>query len=177
MLAMSSEPAMKETTFTEMREDDLPAVLDIYNHYIVTATVTFDPGPISPKTLRTRICIGHDLYKAYVIHHMGEIAGFCFLNQFNEHESYNRTAELGLYLKPQHARRGLGTKAVGHLEQVAAAKGLKVLTASISGENESSLALFRKLRWEECAHFRRVGEKWGKAIDVIFFQKSLEGDL
>jgi L-amino acid N-acyltransferase YncA len=126
--------------------------------------------------LRTRICIDHDLYKANLIHHAGEVAGFCFLNQFNKHESYNRTAELGLYFKPQHTRQGLGTKAVGHLEQIAAAKGLKVLIASISGENERSIALFRKLGWEECARFRRVGEKWGRAIDVVFFQKSVEGD-
>jgi len=53
MSGMSSEPAMKETSFAEMQEDDLPAVLDIYNHYIVTTTVTFDSDPISKKTLRT----------------------------------------------------------------------------------------------------------------------------
>jgi L-amino acid N-acyltransferase YncA len=166
---------MKETTFTEMQEDDLPTVLDIYNHYIATTAVTFDPEPISMETFQTRILLNHDLYKAYVINHMGEIAGFFFLCQFNKHESYNRTAEMGVYLKPEYTRRGVGTRAVGHLEQIAAAKGLKVLIASISGENEGSIALFRKLCWEECAHFRRVGEKWGRAIDVIFFQKLVEG--
>ena len=158
---MSSEPAMKETTFTEMQEDDLPVVLDICNHYIATTTITFDTEPIPIETFQTRILLNHDLYKAYVINHMGEITGFCFLCQFNKHESYNRIAEMGVYLKPGYTRRGIGTRAVGHLEQIAAAKGLKVLIASISGENERSIALFRKLGWEECARFRRVGEKWG----------------
>jgi phosphinothricin acetyltransferase len=167
---------MKEITFTEMQEDDLPVVLDIYNHYIVTTTVMFDSDPISIKTLRTRICIDHDLYKAYLIHNAGEIAGFCFLNQFNKHKSYNRTAELGLYFNPQHTHQGLGTKAVRYLEQVAAAKGLKMLVASISGENQGSMVLFQKLGWKECAHFERIGEKWGRAIDVVLFQKSIEGD-
>jgi L-amino acid N-acyltransferase YncA/N-acetylglutamate synthase-like GNAT family acetyltransferase len=168
---------MREPIFADIQEEDLPVVLDIYNHYIVTTTVTFDPGPISMDTLRTRIHLGHDLYKAYVICHMGEIVGFCFLSQFNKHESYNRTAELGLYFKPQYVRRGLGITAVRYLEQVAAAKRLKMLIASISGENKSSIALFRKLHWEECARFRRVAEKWGRAIDVVFFQKSLEDDI
>ena len=168
---------MKETTFIEMQEDDLPAVLDIYNHYIATTTVTFDPEPIPMETFRTRILLNHDLYKAYVVHHTGEIAGFCFLCQFNKHESYDRTAEMGVYIKPEYTRQGVGSRAVGYLEQIAAAKGLRVLIASISGENEASIVLFRKLGWEECAHFRRVGEKWGRAIDVVFFQKSLEDDL
>ena len=73
---------MKQTTFTDMEEDDLPVVLGIYNHYIATTTATFDPGPISMETFRTRILLNHDVYKAYAIHHEGEIAGFCFLSQF-----------------------------------------------------------------------------------------------
>ena len=168
---------MKETTFIEMQEDDLPAVLDIYNHYIATTTVTFDPEPIPMETFRTRILLNHDLYKAYVVQQTSEIAGFCFLCQFNKHESYDQTAEMGVYIKPEYTRQGVGSRAVGHLQKIAAAKGIKVLIASISGENEASIVLFRKLGWEECAHFRRVGEKWGRAIDVVFFQKSLEDDL
>ena len=43
-----------------------------------------------------------------------------------------------------------------------------------SGENSESIELFRKLEYDQCAHFKKIGEKWGRAIDVIFFQKSLE---
>ena len=108
---------------------------------------------------------------------MGEVAGFCFLSQFKKHESYDRTAEVGVYLKPEHIREGLGTRAVAHLEQVAVAGGLKMLLASISGENDGSIAFFRMLGWQQCAHFREIGEKWGRRIDVVFFQKSLQGTL
>jgi len=45
---------------------------------------------------------------------------------------------------------------------------------TISGENAASLSLFRKMGYDQCAHFRRVGEKLGRVIDVIFFQRSLE---
>jgi len=63
---------------------------------------------------------------------------------------------------------------VEHLARVATARGLKMLIASTSGENIHSIALFRKIGWQECAHFREVGEKWGRAFDVVFFQKKLE---
>jgi phosphinothricin acetyltransferase len=52
-----------------------------------------------------------------------------------------------------------------------------VMVASISGENKGSIEFFRKLQWEQCAHFRGIGEKWGRAIDVVFFQRLLENDI
>lgn len=165
---------MKETAFKSMQGEDLPVALDIYNHYIATTTINFYPDPISMEAFRSIILLDHKWYKAYVIQHMGEIAGFCFLSQFRKHISYDRTVELGVYLKPEFTHQELGTKAVKHLEKVAAASGLKIIVASISGENTISLELFRKLGYEQCAHFKRIGEKWGRAIDVVFFQKSLE---
>ena len=99
---------MKEIIFKEMQEEDLPAVLDIYNHCIETTTATFDPEPILMETLKTRIPLNHDFYKAYSTHHT------------------------------------------------------------------DSIEFFRKQGWEQCAHFMKVGEKWGRAIDVVFFHKSLE---
>ncbi|MFC1735856.1 GNAT family N-acetyltransferase [Candidatus Hydrogenedentota bacterium] len=168
---------MKEATFRSMQEEDLPGVLDIYNHYIVTTTATFYPFPISMETLKTFIFLDHDWYMAYVIQHMGKTAGFCFLTQFKKHVSYNGTAELGIYLKPEFTRLGLGSQAARHLEKVATANGLRMIVASVSGENTASIELFRKLEYEQCAHFKRIGEKWGRAIDVIFFQRSFENDV
>jgi len=167
---------MNETSFKPMKAEDLPLVLDIYNHYIVTTTATFHPEPITIEKLRNFIFLDHEWYRAFMILDSDKIAGFCFLTQFRKLEAYNRTAELGIYLKPEFTRRGLGTEAVRHLEKVAEASGLKVIVASISGENTGSIELFRKLEYEKCAHFRKIGEKWGRAIDVVFFQKFLEND-
>lgn len=167
---------MNESIFRPMKAEDLPVVLDIYNHYIVTTTATFHPEPITIDTLRTFIFLDHEWYRAYMILLSGEIAGFCFLTRFKKLEAYNRTAELGIYLKPEFTRRGLGTQAVRHLEKAAAASGRKVIVASISGENTGSIELFTKLGYEKCAHFRKIGEKWGRSIDVVFFQRFLENE-
>jgi L-amino acid N-acyltransferase YncA len=129
---------------------------------------------ISLETLRSFIFLNHNRYAAFLICRQGETAGFCFLTQYKNLEAYDRTTEIGVYLKPGFTRRGLGTAAVAHLERVAAANGLKVIISSISGENEASLALFRRLGYQECGHFKRVGEKFGRVIDVVYFQRSLE---
>jgi L-amino acid N-acyltransferase YncA len=167
---------MKGIAFKSVEEKDLPAVLDIYNHYILTTTASFRLDVVSTETLRTFIFLDHARYKAFLIYYQTELAGFCFLTRYKNLEAYDRTAEMGIYLKPESTRRGLGTAAVRHLETVAAANGVKTIIASVSGENTASIGMFRKLKYEECGHFKRMGEKFGRVIDVFYFQRSLEND-
>ena len=165
---------MKEISFKNVEEKDLPFVLEIYNQYILTTTATFHLEPISMEKLRGFIYLNHPRYMAYMIYVQKELAGFCFLTQYKNLKAYDRTVEIGIYLKPEFIRQGLGTKAVQYLDKVARVNGFKIIIASISGENTASLKLFRNLGYEECGHFKQVGEKFGRVIDVIYFQKTLE---
>ena len=165
---------MNEIHFEAVKEEDLEKILCIYNHYILTTTINFYFDEISIDTLKGFIYLDHSRYKSYLIFHRGEFAGFCFLTQYKNREAYDVTAELGVYLKPGFTRRGLGTEAVRHLEKVAAERGIKTLIASLSGENTGSLGLFRKLQYDKYGHFKRIDEKFGRLLDVVYFQKSLE---
>ena len=60
-----------------------------------------------------------------------------------------------------------------HLEQQAKEGGLKNLIGIISGDNEESMALFEKSGYFKCAHYRNVGEKFNKILDVVAFQKEI----
>jgi phosphinothricin acetyltransferase len=53
------------------------------------------------------------------------------------------------------------------------AQNVHVLIASICGENTGSIRLFESLRLDKCAHFREVGEKFGRRLDVVYYQKIL----
>ncbi|MFB3894690.1 MAG: N-acetyltransferase family protein [bacterium] len=167
---------MEEIVLKDIQEKDLSVVLDIYNYYILTSTATFHLEPIPMDKLRGFIYLNHFKYKAYLIYYRNELAGFCFLTQYKNLVAYDRTVEIGIYLKPEYTHQGLGKQAIPFLEQVAKKNGFKIIIASISGENEPSLKLFRNLGYQECGYFKRVGEKFGRVIDVVYFQKSLEKD-
>lgn len=167
---------MSQVSFREVEEKDWPEVLEIYNHYIRTSTANFRLAPLDKPGIQAFLFTSHPRYKTYGIHVDGQMAGLCFLTRFRNQEAYDRTAKMGVYLRPEFQRRGLGTQAVHHLEEVAATVGLKTLIASICGENEPSIALFRELGYEQCAHFRRVGEKFGRVLDVLYFQISINDD-
>ncbi|MGD0854542.1 MAG: N-acetyltransferase family protein [Dehalococcoidia bacterium] len=164
---------MDNLTFRKAEGKDSESILELYNFYIVTTTATFDQDKISMEEFRQRIYIGHEKYQTYVSQYCNEMAGFCFLTQYRKKEAYDRTAEIGVYLKPEFTGKGIGSSTVAFLEKVASSKQIRVVLASISGENTASIKLFQKTGFEKCAHYREVGEKFGRILDIVDYQKIL----
>jgi len=159
--------------FKEIEEKDLSEVKTIYDWYIENSTATFHTESISMDQLKEFIYIGHSLYKSYLIYHNRELAGYCFLTNYKKRQAYDRSAEITIYLKPEFHKKGIGKVALKHLELKAKANGLKNLIGIISGDNEGSISLFNKSGYTKCAHFKNVGEKFNKILDVVAFQKEI----
>jgi phosphinothricin acetyltransferase len=164
---------MDNLTFQKAEENDLDIMLELYNFYLVTTTATFDYKPISREEFLHRIFITHEKYQTYLIRCQNETAGFCFLTQYHKKEAYNRTAEIGLYLKPEYTGRGIGEIAVAFLEKAAISKQIKVIVASISGENAASIKLFQKMGYKQCAYYKQIAEKFGRLLDIVEYEKIL----
>ena len=157
--------------FTEAKENELKIMLDIYNHYIVNSTATFDWDKITLEEFKNRIFMNNNKYKTFLIYINNELIGFCFLTRFREKIAYDKTVELGLYLKPQFTGKGYGKEIVRYMENIARLNQFETIIVSISGENVASLKLFRKLKYEQCSHYKGIAMKFGRKIDIIDFQK------
>ncbi|HYE80972.1 MAG TPA: GNAT family N-acetyltransferase [Clostridia bacterium] len=159
--------------FTEAKTEDLSTMRELYNYYIMNTTVTFDLDKITLEEFKNRVFINHDKYKTFLIHANKELLGFCFLTQFKKKPAYDKTAELGLYLKPQFTGKGIGIEIVNYMENIAKINHFEMIIASISGENVPSMKLFRKLGYEQCAHYKGIAVKFGRKMDLVDFQKAI----
>jgi L-amino acid N-acyltransferase YncA len=159
--------------FEELKEVDLPEVKEIYDWYIKNTTATFHTEPITTEQLKEFIYIHHPLYRSYLIYANNKIAGYCFITNYKKRQAYDRTAELTIYLSPGSRNKGIGKMALMHLEKMAAEAGLRNLLGVISGDNQNSIALFEKAGYTKCAHYKNVGEKFNKLLDVVSFQKEI----
>jgi L-amino acid N-acyltransferase YncA len=159
--------------FKEIAVEDFPAIKEIYDWYIVHSTATFHTEPIRIDQLKEFIFINHKWYKSYLIFLDRVLAGYCFLTYYKNRQAYDRSAEVTIYLKPDHCGKGIGKVAMNHLEQMAKGRGLKNLIGIISGDNDGSIALFEKSGYSKCAHFKNVGEKFNKVLDVVAYQKEI----
>ncbi|MBL7844659.1 MAG: N-acetyltransferase [Cyclobacteriaceae bacterium] len=162
-----------QLSFTPLTGDKFIEIKAIYDWYIKNATATFHTEPITLEQLREFIFIDHPLYKSFLIHADVALAGYCFLTYHKKRPAYDRTAEISIYLEKEFTGRGIGQVALAYLEEVAKRVGLKNLVGVITGDNLSSMALFEKAGFIKCAHFKNVGEKFGKVLDVVAYQKEI----
>jgi L-amino acid N-acyltransferase YncA len=150
---------------------DLPIVKAVYDYYIVNTTATFHTELITLDELKTVIPIGQQKYPSFLINYNGQVCGYCYLSQYKKRQAYDRTAEITLYLKPGFTGKGIGKATLQLMETVAKNNDIKVLIGIISGENEDSIKLFEKCGYQKCAHFKQVGEKFGRLLDIVAYQK------
>lgn len=162
-----------EIVFTEIAEQDLPVIREIYNWYVVHSTATFHLEPVETDEMKAFLYLGHPLYRSYLIRLASDTAGYCLLTHFRKREAYNRTAEVTLYLKPEFCHKGIGKIVLARLEQDARSGGIKNLIGVITAENEDSVNLFTRAGYTKCAHYKNVGEKFGRVLDVVALQKEL----
>ena len=162
-----------EIEFVDVKETDLTIIKEIYDYYIEKSTATYYTEKIALNELREFILIGNEKYKSYLVMNRKECCGFCYLSQYKKRQAYDRTAEISLYLKPDCTGKGIGNNALKFLEDVAKRNGISVLIALISGDNENSIRLFEKNKYEKCGHLKQIGEKFNRILDVVFYQKIL----
>jgi L-amino acid N-acyltransferase len=151
-------------------EADAGAISDIYNYYVARSTCTYDEEPESVEDRRGWIARHGEKYPATVAVENGMIVGWGSLSPFRERIGYRFTVENSVYVHADHHRRGIGRAILIDLNERAKKLGYKCIIAGIDGEQTASMAVMRSVGFEQCAHFKRVGIKFGRWLDVIFMQ-------
>jgi len=159
---------------TALKKEDIEQVKDIYDYYILNTTATFFTNELTIEELKEMIRIGHPKYGSFLISCNNAVCGFCYLSQYKKRPAYDRTAEITVYLKPGFTGKGIGLFTLKEMEKLAGKSGFRVLIGIISADNKQSIALAEKCGFEKCAHFKQVGEKFGKILDVVAYQKILD---
>lgn len=165
---------MAEFIFQEITENQLPAALEIYNHYIANTITTFHIQPLGLREMHRLVFFKDPRYRTFAILDQKTVCGYVSLHRFRVREAYDGSAEISIYLRKDYVGRGLGNLALHHIEAVARKNKIHVLIATICGENERSINAFRKNGYIKCAHFKEVGKKFGHLLDSTCYQKILE---
>lgn len=156
-----------------VEEKLLPELTSIYNYYVLNTTITFHSNKLDTDGMRAILFDDDPRFPSFAIFDGEELCGYCLLAHFKKREAYDSTAEVTIYLKPGYERKGIGTYAITELEKIAVKNGFHTLLSVICAENEGSTGLFTSLGYEECAHYREVGTKFGRLLDVVSYQKIL----
>jgi phosphinothricin acetyltransferase len=154
--------------------DDLPAIVDIYNHAIETSVATFDLEPYAVAERREWFAQFGAEHPLLVCEDAGEVHGFAYYTPYRTKAAYNATKETTIYTHSAARRRGVATRLYTELIARARASGVHALIAVLGGENPESAALHRKMGFVQIGHLREVGRKFGAWVDTYYFQLMLD---
>jgi len=154
---------------------DLGAINDIYNHYVLQSTCTYQEEPEQPESRRRWFAHHGERHPVIVAEADGQVIGWGSLSAYHPRSAYRFTVENSVYVHHRHHRRGIGSRLLQELITRARAHGHRAIIAGIDAEQAASVALHAKFRFVEVGHFRRVGFKFGRWLDVIYMELLLDG--
>lgn len=152
--------------------EDLPAILEIYNEAVLNTTATYD---YEPRTLEHRRAwfddhVQHNYPVFVAANEAGRIVGWSSLNRYHDRMGYRFTAENSIYVAADQRGRGVGKRLMPPLIEGACQRGLHAILAGIDAQNEASIRLHAAFGFQRVAHFKQVGFKFGRWLDVIYMQ-------
>jgi len=157
-------------------EDDFEAITAIYNDVLLNTTAIYRDEPVAAAERvalwKSRLEQG---YPTLVACDGGTVIGYSSFGDFRAWPGYRFTVEHTVHVHADWRGRGAGSLLVKALLPRAAALGKHIMVGGIDAGNAGSLRLHERLGFERVAHFREVGFKFGRYLDLVFVQRKIDG--
>ncbi len=155
---------------------DAPAIVAIYNPYIAATTVSFEEEPVSDQEMAGRIKGVTANLPWYVFEADGKVVGYAYATPWRTRCAYRLSVESSVYISTEHAGKGIGTQLYRTLLDDLRQRGIAVVIGGIALPNAASVALHERMGFEKVAHFKKVGRKFDRWIDVGYWEYLMNDD-
>ncbi|MRG61740.1 GNAT family N-acetyltransferase [Agromyces sp. CFH 90414] len=159
------------------RQSDLPAIREIYNHYVANSTVTFDEDAMTLREWKQKFAYLDKLGMPFLVAESpsGQLLGYALVTPWKPKRAYRYTVENSIYLGPAASGKGLGKALLAELITASKEAGLKEMIAVVADQGaEASLALHEKFGFTEIGRMGKVGYKFDRWLGTVLLQRSLK---
>lgn len=150
--------------------DDAAQIAEIYNYYILKTHHTFETAALSAEEMRQRIVDNGEDYPYLVAEVDGEIQGYLYATQFKLRQAYKHSVEVSIYVHHDVKQKGIGSALYEKFFDLMKESNVHAMIAGIALPNDASVRFHERLGYEKVAHFREVGYKLGRWVDVGFWE-------
>jgi phosphinothricin acetyltransferase len=148
------------------------AILAIFNEAIVNSTALYDYRPRTPAMMESWFeAKAKGRYPVIgAVNDAGDLMGFASYGTFRAWPAYKYSVEHSVYVDARFRRQGLGKTLLGEIVSAATAQDYHMLIGGIDATNAVSIALHRRLGFSHCASIKQAGFKFGRWLDLEFYQ-------
>ena len=155
---------------------DAAACVAIYSPFVTDSAVSFDIVAPTVEEFSAKIAQLSRTHAFLVADADGEIAGYAYAGPYRERAAYRWSAEVSVYVHPDHRGRGVGRRLYDVLLELMRRQGLRTAIAGITQPNPASMALHESCGFRSVGVFERIGYKAGAWRDVAFLALELQPD-
>lgn len=163
------------TTIRPATEADLPAILAIYNDAVINTAAIWNDDIVDLDNriawFRTRLGQG---FPVLVAVESETVLGYASYGDFRAFQGYRFTVENSIYVATSARGKGAGSALLAALVDAAKEQGKHMMVAGIEAGNDVSLRLHEKQGFVETARMPELGFKFGRYLDLVFLQKTLD---
>jgi L-amino acid N-acyltransferase len=172
----SGGKAMSAMSIRDAGEHDLQQILAIYNEVIATSTAIYAIEPVSLSERAEWLAQRRQRGFPVLVAAEGDaILGFASFGEFRgAWNGYRYSVEHSVHVRADMRGRNVGRGLVEALFPLAAAMGKHAMIGAVDAANEGSIRFHERLGFERVAHFREVGHKFGRWLDLVFLQRFID---
>jgi len=153
-----------------VRTEDAAQICEIYNHYVLETVVTFEEVAVPIAEMTQRVADITTRLPWLVWEEDGAILGYAYASPWKARAAYRHSVEASIYLPAHATRRGIGSSLYRALIEELRTRNIHALIGGAVLPNPASVALHERLGFRQVAHFSQVGFKFGKWVDVAYWQ-------
>jgi L-amino acid N-acyltransferase YncA len=162
------------TTIRTVSLEDAAALAEIYRPIVESTAISFELDPPGAAEIRSRIEQVVCFYPWLVAIDRGAVVGYAYASRHRERAAYATSVDVSIYVDGAHRGNGAGSSLYAALfDRLEEAGTFHRAFAGIALPNDASVALHRKHGFEPVGVYREVGKKFGRWIDVWWWQRGL----
>ena len=149
---------------------DASGCAEVYAPVVAETAISFEESPPGADEMARRIRAAK---RWLVAEEDGSVAGYAYATQHRTRAAYRWAVEVTAYVDSAHRRRGVARELYATLFERLRADGYRVACAGVTLPNDASVGLHRAMGFQEVGTYRRIGWKFGRWHDVMWFQLDL----
>mgnify|MGYP001546189764 CR=1 FL=1 len=154
-------------------------ILAILNDAIATSTALYDYQPREPASMtgwfEAKRAGSFPVWGA--VDETETLLGFATYGTFRAWPAYKYSVEHSIYIAAVHRGRGLGKELLKTIIATAREQGYHALIGGIDSQNAVSIRLHQDFGFQHAGRLKQVGFKFGRWLDLDFYQLILDTPL